>query len=388
MRRPTLVTRIGRADHGGNVYFGARVEDELLGRETTTSLLVLAVTGRRATAAQVAALDEVATVLASADPRIWLFKATRLGAAYGGMVAGVVAGSLCLHRASVGHLTASDAAALLVELDARRDDLRAAVRARIDAGRLVGFGVPFRARDERAVALERRLDESGRSALPFYALLRSVAAIVREERGLEPNLGATLAASFLDLGLAPRAVGPLVYALGQHTFLANAVEGAQQAPALLQRLPAEHVEYAGAPPRTSPRARGVAEVIASTAMSPAASPRILILDDDAMIRRAFERIAEDRGDVAVETATTPGEVLERVAARAFDLIVCDYRISVDGRRETSAPLVARLRALGLPVAVVTGSIQLVHDDLGDVPMLEKPIRLDDLIALARGRTAT
>lgn len=246
MKRPTLPTRIGRAEHGSNVYFGHRVEEELLGRETTTSLLILSVTGRRATEAQVAVLDDVATVLSSADPRIWLFKATRLASAYGGMVAGVVAGSLCLHRASVGHLTASDAAALLVELKGE-PDLRAAVRARIEAGRLVGFGVPFRDRDERAVALERRLDETGRSSLPFYRLLRSVADIVRDERGLEPNLGATLAACFLDLGFEPRAVGPLVYALGQHTFLANALEGAEQSPAILQRLPEEHVRYTGAP---------------------------------------------------------------------------------------------------------------------------------------------
>lgn len=253
--RPTLTTRVGRADHGGNIYFGHRVEEELLGNQSTTSLLVLAVTGRLATAEQLDVLNDVAVVLGAADPRIWLFKATRLGSAYGGMVAGVVAGNLCLHRASIGHLTASNAAALLVELSAaERDALPSTVEAALEAKRLVGFGVPFREQDERAVALALRLEAQGRTTLPFYRLLQSVAPIMRAARGLEPNLGATLAACFLDLGFAPHEVGPIVFALGQHAFLANAIEGAEQAPAVLQRLPEEHIAYVGAAPRVSPRA--------------------------------------------------------------------------------------------------------------------------------------
>ncbi len=257
---PSLPTRVGRADHGGNVFFGHRVEEELIGHETTTSLLVLAVTGRRASEEQVRVLDDVAVVLSSADPRIWLFKATRLATAYGGMLAGMVAGSLCLHRASVGHLTASAAAELLRDLRAEVGDLASgealerALEARLRTGRLIGFGVPFRDRDERAVALERRLETTGRAELPFYRMLRALAPIVRRERRLEPNLGGHLAACFLDLGFEPRDVGPLVYALGQHTFLANAVEGARQAPEVLRSLPASRVRYEGAAPRRSPRA--------------------------------------------------------------------------------------------------------------------------------------
>ncbi|HEY8426858.1 MAG TPA: hypothetical protein VIL20_00725 [Sandaracinaceae bacterium] len=258
--RPALPTRVGRAEHGSNVFFGYRVEQELVGRETTTSLLILAVTGKRATEEQVRVLDDVATVLSSADPRIWLFKAVRLAAAYGGMLAGMVAGTLCLHRASVGHLTASQAAELLAGLraelgdDPGTDALERAVAERLRAGRLVGFGVPFRDRDERAVALARRLEQTGRAARPHYRLLSALAPIVKRERGLEPNLGGYLAACFLDLDFAPRDVGPLVFGLGQHAFLANAVEGAAQAPEVLRSLPREFLRDELHSVRRSPRA--------------------------------------------------------------------------------------------------------------------------------------
>jgi hypothetical protein len=258
--RPVLPTRVGRATHAGNVFFGHRVEDELLGHETTTSLAILAVTGQRATRVQVDVLDDVATVLSAADPRIWLFKVARLASAYGGLVSGVVCANLCVHRAPVGHLATGRAAALLDELarevghPARQDAIAAALSARLAAGRLAGFGVAFRAEDERAIALARRLEESGRDQLPYLSLLRAIIPEVRARRGLEPNATSYIAASMLDLGFAPEHVGPLVFAIAQHEFVANAVEGARQAPPILQRLPDEHVAYVGPAPRVSPRA--------------------------------------------------------------------------------------------------------------------------------------
>ncbi len=39
----------------------------------------------------------------------------------------------------------------------------------------------------------------------------------------------------------------------QNVIVANAVEGAAQAPSVLRKLPAETVCYKGAPPRRSPR---------------------------------------------------------------------------------------------------------------------------------------
>lgn len=109
-------------------------------------------------------------------------------------------------------------------------------------------------------------------------------------------------------------------------------------------------------------------------------PRILILDDDPMIRRALERLAGDRGDLILDAVGTPDELHARIAAHRYDLIVCDYRLD-DTRKETSASLVTELATRGLRVAVVTGSSLLIEADLG-VPVLEKPVRLEELVTLA------
>ncbi|MGF1468045.1 MAG: citrate/2-methylcitrate synthase [Sandaracinaceae bacterium] len=263
MTRAVIRTHVGRADHGSNTYFGYRVETELFGQETLTSLLAMGVTGRRASPRQRAVLDAMAVALSSADPRIWMFKATRLGAAYGGMVSGLVAGQLCLHRARVGHLTCSEAARALHRMAARAGGLddpeafRASVREELrERGRLIGFGVPFRREDERALALAAHVRSLGAGGPWLAALEGPVADVVREEQGLEPNGGAYVAAILTDVGFQPREVGPLVFAMGLHGFVANAVEGAEQAPPVLQRLPPDRVRYDGPPPRRSPRADG------------------------------------------------------------------------------------------------------------------------------------
>lgn len=112
-------------------------------------------------------------------------------------------------------------------------------------------------------------------------------------------------------------------------------------------------------------------------------PRLLVLDDDTMIRRALQRIALYRTDITLETVGTPAEVLERIGAdpSAFDLVVCDYRLEIDGQKLNSSALVAELRARGVPVAVMSGHVEQSMEVLG-VPLVEKPIRIDDLIALA------
>jgi hypothetical protein len=82
----------------------------------------------------------------------------------------------------------------------------------------------------------------------------AIAAVVTRERRAEPNIAMAMAAAFLDLGLQVHEVGPLCTALLQHMFFAHAVEGARQAPGVLQRLPDRCIDYAGRGARQSPRA--------------------------------------------------------------------------------------------------------------------------------------
>lgn len=108
--------------------------------------------------------------------------------------------------------------------------------------------------------------------------------------------------------------------------------------------------------------------------------RILILDDDAMVRRAMLRIASARSDVILEAVGTPDEVLARLAADdGFDLVVCDYRLVVDGKPRTSEALVRELAGRGVPVAVMTGDRDTVPHLLG-ITTIEKPFVMDDLLA--------
>jgi hypothetical protein len=78
----------------------------------------------------------------------------------------------------------------------------------------------------------------------------------RQLKGLEPNIGLGVAAACLDLGFRPREIALLGVALAQTDFLANAVEGSEQQPSVLRRLPDDCVVYAGKPPRESPRKTG------------------------------------------------------------------------------------------------------------------------------------
>jgi len=260
-KRWVVPTRVGRADRGDNRFYGFRVNADLVGMESFAGITAMAISGRRVPAEHVPLLDAFAVFLTLAEPRIWPLKIARLASAYGGMVPGLVAGNLCFHGASVGHLTTGNCAVWLSELhDAvvGVDEASAVERfvlARLERReRLIGYGVPFRPEDERMVALGQVLERHDRLSLPHWRLHVLVSRIVRERKGIEPNIGAGLAAALLDMDFRPPEIGPLVLALGQQIFFANAFEGAHQAPELLRSLPDECVEYAGRAPRVSPRA--------------------------------------------------------------------------------------------------------------------------------------
>lgn len=259
---PAVVTAVGAEfgdDHG---YMGHALFGSLAGDATLTELIAMAVGGRRLSPEEVRVLDDVAGVMAVADPRVWPLKIARLVASEGGFMIGLCAGQLCLEGARVGPWSCGAAARLLIQLDewigSRMEDaqlVRAAVRRALERGPLVGFGVPIRPADERVEALGRILTHRGRAGLHYWRLLGAVARAVRGLKGIAPNIGAGVGACMLDLELSPRQIGPLATALIIDTFVANAFEGAQQRAALLQCLPVAAVRYTGPAPRRSPRAR-------------------------------------------------------------------------------------------------------------------------------------
>jgi hypothetical protein len=258
-----LPTRVGHAEWGDNRAFGHSVAEELAGKERYVGLLSLAVAGRRLTASECAVLDDLAVVMTVADPRIWPLKLVRVVASHGGCLAAFAAGELCLDEAFVGHYTTGEAARMLFDTQHTLGDrcldpgaVTEHVRALLAQGkRLLGIGVPFRPVDERVVMLIERVRARGRADLPFWKLFLLFQTALERVKKLRPNIGLGAAALCLDLGFTPRECAILVASLGSTDFLANAVEGSLQAPAVLRELPNSAIVYRGCEPRTSPRFR-------------------------------------------------------------------------------------------------------------------------------------
>jgi hypothetical protein len=255
-------TRVARHIVGDNLYFGHSTIGDLLGEETSTGLMAMAATGRRPSVQERVVLDAIAVIITSADPRIWPLKLARLVASYGGTLAGFAAGQLAMEGKSIGPWTAGAAAEELVALrdligERLGDDnaIHEAVSAHVEKRpRMVGYGVPFRARDERMEALRAHVLEMERNGLLFWKLQEALSLGMMRKWQAAPNAAIGVAAVLLDLGYTPLQASATTTFLNQNVFAANAFEAAQQREPLMQRLPDECVDYVGPPPRMSPRA--------------------------------------------------------------------------------------------------------------------------------------
>lgn len=251
-----LPTRVGHADWGDNHFRGHSVAEELAGSTSLWSVLSLASGHRRLTDVEVAMLDDLVTCTLAADPRIWPLKAIRVGSAWGRYTAGLCTG---LFVTDGVHGPGPIGVAMEVLLGIRDalaagESLDDVIDRRLAEGRIAGYGVAVREADERVTTYEACLERRGLKDLPFWSLLRRVETITVARRRARANIAGAMAATLLDLGFAPANSRPMAMMLLFPNMIANAHEGAAQAPAVLQQLPAAAIRYAGPPPRTSPRA--------------------------------------------------------------------------------------------------------------------------------------
>jgi hypothetical protein len=245
-----ITTRLGHAGWHDHEVRGVVVFDIDPGQTSVPDLLLLTLgVPRTHEAHSVIHLCTMAGL--NPDPRIPPMKLVRLGAAYGSPLSALAAGFAGLQSSYVGMTAVADAARFLCELqstlgwdfdDDRLDRvLRERRRARAD---IFGFGVPGR---------PTRLDEALSGPRPWWRLFERTGALLSRYRR-RPNLGGALAAAMLDIGCTPEQAQAAACLFGLLPLLGNAFEGAVQAPELLRELPADTVEYAGRPARTSPRA--------------------------------------------------------------------------------------------------------------------------------------
>ncbi|MBI4818027.1 MAG: hypothetical protein HY791_17325 [Deltaproteobacteria bacterium] len=257
MSLPIIPTRVARAGVTEHWFCGHRVLGELAGNETAMGMLGLAIGGRRLDPNEREALDHLSVVITMADPRIWPLKISRLVSAYGRAAVAVGAANLYQDQGIIGPAVVREAGFLLEALGREVElggEVEQAARRLVNSGiRLGGFGVPMRPVDERLAALVPRIEALGRTKLKYWRFMQALTPIVKGAKDLEPNIAIGAAALMMDMGMSPKQASLLTLAMVQASFFGNALEGAEQAPEVLRRLPDEFVTYLGRGPRRSPR---------------------------------------------------------------------------------------------------------------------------------------
>jgi len=110
---------------------------------------------------------------------------------------------------------------------------------------------------------------------------------------------------------------------------------------------------------------------------------ILVTDDEKTCRDSIQRVLEREGH-DVEAVDSVDGALLRLAARKFDLIVCDYRMP----GKTGIDLLGELARRGCVVPVIMISAyadfntELAAKALGAAELLRKPLRRRDLVECA------
>jgi hypothetical protein len=212
MTRP--IQRAGHIGDRDNRFCGHGVFTELHAAIRDPFELVALAFGVRLAEGDREVVRCMALALCSPDARVWPLKLARTLAAYGNPIAGSFGAQLASDSDRMGPGTAAGAAASLVWLaeelaaagvDASTDDatldaaLAAAVeRHRACRGRIMGFGVPFRAEDERLLALREMLAGHPATRRPTWRLFERLARVMRGHGGLAPNIVIALAALLVD----------------------------------------------------------------------------------------------------------------------------------------------------------------------------------------------
>lgn len=104
----------------------------------------------------------------------------------------------------------------------------------------------------------------------------------------------------------------------------------------------------------------------------------LVVDDDAALRLLCRVNLELEG-FAVREAASIAEAEAAVEEERPDVVLLDVHLGDDESHE----LLARLRGAGIPVALVTGSVDIVdYHDLADA-VIAKPFEPQELVETAR-----
>ena len=103
--------------------------------------------------------------------------------------------------------------------------------------------------------------------------------------------------------------------------------------------------------------------------------RVLVVEDDVMIRMLIEDMLGDLGFAVAGEASKVHEALAAVDSTAFDVAILDVNLS----GETTGPVAEALAARGTPFVFATGYGEHgLPDQFRDRPLLKKPFQIESL----------
>lgn len=105
------------------------------------------------------------------------------------------------------------------------------------------------------------------------------------------------------------------------------------------------------------------------------APRVLIVEDDVMIRMLIEDMLAELGFAVAAEATKLHEALAAVGSTDIDVAILDVNLS----GETTGPVAEALAARGTPFVFATGyGEHTLPEQFRDRPLLKKPFQIDGL----------
>ncbi len=105
------------------------------------------------------------------------------------------------------------------------------------------------------------------------------------------------------------------------------------------------------------------------------SKRVLIVEDELMIRMLLEDMLSELGYAVAASATRLDQALDAVGSTEFDIAILD--VNLEG--QASSPVADVLAARGLPFFFITGYGQHgLPEHYRNRPRLKKPFQLENL----------
>lgn len=106
----------------------------------------------------------------------------------------------------------------------------------------------------------------------------------------------------------------------------------------------------------------------------------LVIEDDAITAMLIEDELREMGFHSVDIASSEQEAIEAVGRKCPDLVTSDGSLPAG----TGVGAVRQIRAaLAVPVIFITGDPERARHCLPDMPVLEKPFSLNQLVAALR-----